>query len=347
MITLSHRGILRTGLFLVFSTYLGLSTVACNGRRGMQAKDETSVDTRIIVKCTHSVGLCNLPLFIAHADRDTKAMKALGINIALRSVPDWGKHAIALQKRDVDFSVTPFTTVMAAYAAGAPLRIIAGSGVNGLRLVAARTLDAPEKLRGKRVGTFRADTLEVMLFSYLKRHGLTYRDVEVVYFDDSFGLLSAYASGRVDALTHVEPYATRASKERESIELARGEGPEVWNTDHPDCVLVTTAENLQKPRGRETAKRLITAMLLAQETIERDPAAAARRTAQDYFRGKVDDIVHAGRTQRPGVDIRATRAFMAERFEDLKALGYVPSEATFESLLALDLLNEAIAARER
>src|SRR4051794_2098567 len=58
--------------------------------------------------CTHSVGLCNLPLFIADADRNTPEMKNLDLNIELKSVPDWGKHALALQKKDVDFSITPF-----------------------------------------------------------------------------------------------------------------------------------------------------------------------------------------------------------------------------------------------
>jgi NitT/TauT family transport system substrate-binding protein len=296
--------------------------------------------------CTHSVGLCNLPLFIADADRNTPDMQNLDINIELKSVPDWGKHALALQKKDVDFSITPFTTVMVAYAAGAPLRIIAGSGVNGLRLVAARGINNASQLRGKRIGTFRADTLEMMLFSYLARNNMSYRDVEIVYFDDSFGLLSAYKANKIDAITHVEPYATRAMKERESVLLASGEGPAVWNTSHPDCVLVTTSAVLQDPTKRETAKRLIKALLIAQKTIESDPAKAAQRTAQHYFRGKTEDIVAAGATQRPGVDIlNGNEGFMQDRFNDLKKIGYIRSEAEFAPILDLSLLNEVLSER--
>jgi len=301
---------------------------------------------KLTANCTHSVGLCNLPLFIADADRNTPKMQGLDLDIKLTSVPDWGKHALALQKKDVDFSITPFTTVMVAYAAGAPLRIIAGSGVNGLRLVAARGINNASQLRGKRIGTFRADTLEMMLFSYLARNNMSYRDVEIVYFDDSFGLLSAYKANKIDALTHVEPYATRAMSERESVLLASGEGPEVWNTSHPDCVLVTTSAVLNDPTKRETAKRLIKALLVAQETIEADPAEAARRTAEHYFRGKTEDIVKAGATQRPGVDIlRGNEAFMEDRFNDLKKIGHISSGAEFAQIMDLTLLTEVLNER--
>lgn len=340
----SRRRLKHVALVTVVSPLL-VTILAC-GKQSERPNTETAAQgsslKRLKARCTHSVGLCNLPLFIAHADRETPAISQLGVDIELQSVPDWGKHAIALQKGDVDFSVTPFTTVMVAYAAGAPLRIIAGSGMNGLRLVAARDIDSPSKLRHKRIGTFRADTLEMMLFSYLAKNKIPYSDVEIVYFDDSFGLLSAYAARKVDALTHVEPYATRAMKERESVLLASGEGPEVWGINHPDCVLVTTAAFLDRPEGRETAKRLIKAMLLAKQTIDKDPDLAARRTAQVYFRGNTDDIVQAGKTQRPGIDIRSQIPFMSARFEDLKTLGYVPTDARFDKLLNLSILDEVI-----
>lgn len=292
-----------------------------------------------VARCTHAVGLCNLPLFIAAEDQRTSTFEHIRLRIELQPVPDWSKHPLALQKGDVEFSVTPFTNVMTAYAAGAPLRIIAGSGANGLRLVAAKEIKSATDLRDKRIGTFRADTLEMMLFSYLKNNGMTYADVNVIYFSDGFQLISAFTSGKLDAMTHVEPYAQRALGERECHILARGEGPEVWGIDHPDCVLTTTTDAL---KDTLRAKRMVQAMLQAEATIKKNPEAAARRTARKYFRAPEEDIVLAGKTQIPGVDITKSEAFMRARFEDLKELGHISRDASFEGFLDLRLLKAVL-----
>jgi NitT/TauT family transport system substrate-binding protein len=319
---------LTQGTLLCFT----VCALSCGGTQ--QAPEPAA---KVVARCTHSVGLCNLPLFIAAEDHQGPGGN---LRIELTSVPDWGKHALALQKGDVEFSVTPFTTVMLAYAAGVPLRVISGSGMNGLRLVAAKDITEASGLRGKRIGTFKADTLEMMLYTYLKRNGLSYSDVEIVYYDDGFQLVTAFESGKVDAMTHVEPYATRATNSRDSHILATGEGNETWGQDHPDCVLVTTASLLRDEP--EKAKAMIRAMIAAERKINSAPDEAARRAASKYYRAKVEDVVFAARTQRPLIDIRSSEDFMEARFKDLKALGHIPSDARFEGLLALGALTEVL-----
>ena len=85
-----------------------------------------------VARCTHAIGLCNLPLFIA-AEEDLG--KEFGVKFELVNIPNWGDHPAAIASGRVDFSVTPFTNVMTAYANGAAIRVVAGSGINGLFLV--------------------------------------------------------------------------------------------------------------------------------------------------------------------------------------------------------------------
>ena len=56
-------------------------------------------------------------------------------------------------KANSDHRITP---------AGAPVKIVAGGGVQGVYIVAQPGLDKPEKLKGKTLGTFQNDTLEVL-----------------------------------------------------------------------------------------------------------------------------------------------------------------------------------------
>jgi len=36
-------------------------------------------------------------------------------------------------------------------------------------------------MRGKRVGTFQADTLDILVYDYLKKQGMTYKDIKMQY----------------------------------------------------------------------------------------------------------------------------------------------------------------------
>ncbi|MFM7326341.1 MAG: ABC transporter substrate-binding protein, partial [Nodosilinea sp.] len=75
--------------------------------------------------------------------------------------------------------------------------MVAGSGVEGLIVVAKPEIKSFADLRGKKIATFQADTLDVVVYDYLKKNGMTYADVEMVYLGDSTELLNAYVSGQV------------------------------------------------------------------------------------------------------------------------------------------------------
>src|SRR5678810_675911 len=87
---------------------------------------------------------------------------------------------------------------MALYDAGAPVKIVAGGGVEGCAIVARPGLDSPEKLKGKTLGTFQLDTLEVMPYDYLKKHGIAFKDVKVRYMGNTPEAVEAFKAGALD-----------------------------------------------------------------------------------------------------------------------------------------------------
>ena len=93
----------------------------------------------------------------------------------LRHHTTFAEKVTFLGAGQVDAGLIPYTSFIALFDAGAPVKIIAGGGIQGCVLVAQPGLDTPEKLKGKTLGTFQMDTLEVLPFDWMKRHGVTSR----------------------------------------------------------------------------------------------------------------------------------------------------------------------------
>lgn len=313
---------------------------ACGGgdRAGTAGSTPELAEYRI-AKCSHAVGLCNLPLFIS---KENSTTLDFGVQLTLTNIPNWADHPAALSSGRIDFSVTPFTNVLTGFAHGAPIKIVAGSGINGLYILGTRDVKELVSLRGKRIGTFQADTLEMLLYAALRQSKISYDEVEIVYFTDAFELMNAFGSGRVDAMTHVEPYASRAVSEYAANRLASGQ--EVWGGDHPDCVLTASQSIIDK--DPEMVKAVILGMLRAQLFIEQNLETAVKSAVGKYYKAELNDILRAAESQPPGVDIRDKQPFISARFEDLRTLRYVDEDATFEGLVDFSLLEEVISENQ-
>jgi NitT/TauT family transport system substrate-binding protein len=282
----------------------------------------------------HAIGLCNMPMFILAERRTTEEF---GTQVELADIPNWGDHPAALASGTVDVSVTPFTTVINAYGNGMPLRIIAGSGLNGLYLLGQSGIIAIGQLKGKKIGTFRADTLEVSAYDALRNAGLTRDDFQMVYFTTGAELITAFANKSVDAMTHVEPYATQAVNNFGAAVLSRGE--DVWGGTHPDCVLVTNEQTLQTKR--DSLKAIIAGMLRAEAFIEQQYEQAVDICVGKYYKASREDILMAGKSQPPGIDIRDKENFILDRSKTLVDLGYL-SKPVNKQLIDFSLLGEVI-----
>src|SRR5258708_35664378 len=80
----------------------------------------------VTVKATPGTGLCNCPFFLVK-ERNL----AQGVTLDFVVTPSNADIAALFGAGVVDVSVGPYTNFMTLYDAGAPIKIVAGSGVQG------------------------------------------------------------------------------------------------------------------------------------------------------------------------------------------------------------------------
>jgi NitT/TauT family transport system substrate-binding protein len=320
----------RTAVFsaVVLLVVAALVSAACGKAR--QPRETTSPT---VLKVGRLVGYCNFPLFVA-AHR--KLALRSGVDVRLVYIPNPADHPAALSAGRIDATVAPFTNLIAAFGSGRDIRIIAGSGMNGLALVGRPNIRTLSDLRGKRIGTVRGDTLELMAYDAIKKAGLRGL-VTFEFFTDGFEALQAVRSGRYDAVTHVEPFVSRLVHEDGMHVLATGE--KVWGTDHPDCVLATSPQALA--RHRSALKGLILAMLAAEHETRLNLSGLADELARSYYQMEPDALVQAVRVQYPRIDIRPFRNFILMRAASMREMGYL-RRSVDDSVFDFSLLEEAL-----
>src|ERR1700757_4657417 len=157
------------------------------------------------IKSTHGSGFCNLNIFLAHSRQYSKAA---GTELVFINTPTSAEMVTFLGMGQVDIGLMPYTSFMALYDKGAPVKIVAGGGVEGCAIVARPGLDTPQKLKGKTLGTFQMDTLEVMPYDYLKKNGVSFKDVTVRYMGNTPEAVEAFKAGAIDWICTIEPYAS-------------------------------------------------------------------------------------------------------------------------------------------
>ncbi len=314
------------------ATLFGVSAaIAACGRPSQQTSQSTGIRE---VKFTHGLGLCNMPLFYSI---ETDLFKDRNVKGSLSMTIGAGDSAVQLAAGQVEMAVTPYTNALAAYTNSPSFQIVAGSGVEGLMLISSPEVKTIADLRGKKLGTAQADTLEIMAFDYLKANNLTYNDVEVVYFGDSFETTAAMVNGDIAACTLIEPYSTSVLNQINGNRL--GDGIDLYGQAYPDCVLAARKDFIE--REPEIVKNVIKTFFEAQYLIESDFAKAAEVTMGKYYKTEMDNLLTAAQPQPPGVDIRDKRDFMFERSDSMLALNYI-SQAPDDDFVNFSLLDEVI-----
>ena len=172
-----------------------------------------------------------------------------GLNVELTQFNGPPENLQALVAGSLDLMHNPWTTTMAAYGQGTKnLRIVGGSGLAGVELVAREgTVKNVNEFisaagTGLRVGTLRLDTLELVGYGIMAQHGKTYDDYEMTFFPSMVGMGEALQSGKLDVCTLVQPYAESVVKQANGIYLA--DSNDVWGPEAPDCVITATEETL-------------------------------------------------------------------------------------------------------
>lgn len=292
--------------------------------------------TPVTLKATHGTGLCNCPFFLV---KERDLAKGDGVQLDFVTTPTNADIAALFGAGVVDVSVVPYTNFMTLYDAGAPVKIVAGSGVQGCVIVAQGGINSAADLKGKTIGTFQADTLEMLPLDYLKKAGMSFADVKVRYFNTSPELAQAFIGGHIDAMCHIEPYATQALVSRKGA-VKLSDGTDVYGPLYTDCVLAVRSKLIAE--NRPAVKALIKAMMVAQQQEEADRAAAVRQTTPKYFKTTFDAALNAATKQPAMIDQRKNQEFVLARAQNLKDLRYIkalPSAAIFD----WSMLEEVIA----
>lgn len=318
----SRRGFLRT------SSAAGVS-IAASLMPGL-ARAET------VIKATHGSGLCNLAFFLA---KKRELTKADGVTLDFVITPTNADIATLFGAGQVDMSVIPYSNFLTLYDAGAPVKIVAGAGVDGCILIAQEGIKNAADLKGKTLGTFQADTLEVLPYDYLKKAGLSFKDVKVRYFNTSPELAQAFINGGVDVICHIEPYATQCLTSRKGSTVL-SDGSDIYGKNYSDCVLAVRTPLIEK--NPQAVKAVIKAMFLAQSQAETDIDAALRDTVGTYYKTTMEAAKLAASKQPIMIDQRKNTQFILDRGQSMKELGYVKKLAP-RGAIDWTLLDQVIA----
>jgi len=327
---LGRRRFLQMGLAAAATPVLASTLKGC----ASSEKAATSDGLRPI-KFSHGFGLCNMPLFYS---LETGLFEQNGIAGSAVMGSLAGDQATQLASGQVQMAVVPFTNAIAAYTQSPTFQVVAGSGVQGLIVVARPEIRTFQDLAGKKIAAAQADTLEVVVYDYLKREGMSYSDVEMVYIADSTEATNAYVAGQVDAISSIEPYATQAQKLTGGNVL--GDGRDLYGDGYPDCVLAAQTEIIENEP--EIVKQAIITFFEAQYQIESDFNKAAETTVGKYYKTDMDSLLTAAQAQPPGVDIRQHKEFMFGRAQSMKEMGYISSDPN-DGFVNFSLLEEVIS----
>ena len=309
----------------------GAITVMAGGLAGRAARAAESH-----IHSTYGNGFCNLNFYLTNA---LQTAQPDGTILDFVPTPTFAEQVTFLGAGQVDAGLMPYTSFVALHDAGAPVKIVAGGGIEGCVLVAQPGLDGPEKLKGKTLGTFQLDTLEVLPYDWFKKHGVSYRDVTVRYMGNTPEAVEAFRAGALDMICTIEPYGTALLNDvKGAVKLS--DGLDIYGPGYTDCVLAVRSDLIQQnPAG---LKALIKGMMVAQAMAESDPQKALNKLVGPYYKTSMENARIAMGKQPSVVDARGQTQFILDRVESIMEMGYIKKKPGRDAI-DWTLLEQVIA----
>jgi NitT/TauT family transport system substrate-binding protein len=222
------------------------------------------------------------------------------------------------------------------------VKIIAGGGIQGCVLVAQPGLDSPEKLKGKTLGTFQMDTLEVLPYDWMKKHGVAFKDINVRYMGNTPEAVEAFKAGALDLICTIEPYGTALLNDvKGSVMLS--DGLDIYGPGYTDCVLAVRAELIKQ--NPTALKALIKGMMNAQYMAETKPEETLQILVGPYYKTSIENARIAKAKQPSVVDARSQTQFILDRVESIAEMGYIKKKPGRDAI-DWTLLEQVIAANQ-
>lgn len=291
------------------------------------------------IKSIHGSGFCNLNYFLSNA---LQTAKDDGLMLDFVMTPTTAEMVTFLGTGQVDAGLMPYTSFIALYDAGAPVTVVAGGGIQGCVLVAQPGLDSPEKLKGKTLGTFQMDTLEVLPYDWLKKHGVNFKDITVRYMGNTPEAVEAFKAGALDMICTIEPYGSALLNDvKGSVMLS--DGLDIYGPGYTDCVLAVRNDLIkQNPTG---LKALIKGMMKAQLMAETQPEETLKILVGPYYKTSMENAKIAMSKQPSVVDARSQTQFILDRVDSIMEMGYIKKKPGREAI-DWTLLEQVIAENQ-
>jgi NitT/TauT family transport system substrate-binding protein len=288
------------------------------------------------IKSVHGSGFCNLNYFLTEAKQ---LARDDGTILDFVVTPTSAEMVTFLGAGQVDAALIPYTSFIALYDKGAPVKIVGGGGMQGCILVAQPGLDSPDKLKGKTLGTFQMDTLEVLPYDWLKKHNVSFKDINVRYMGNTPEAVEAFKAGALDMICTIEPYGTALLNDvKGSIMLS--DGLDIYPKGYTDCVLAVRETLIKEnPAG---IKSLLKGMMKAQHMAETQPEDVLKLLVGPYYKTSIENARIAMAKQPSVVDARAQTDFILERVNSLVEMGYIKKKPGRDAI-DWTLLEQVIA----
>lgn len=250
----------------------------------------------------------------------------------------------ALQAGKIDVGLTFGTAAPLTFISkGADFSIIGGHLEGGHPILAQpkdkdkyKTL---EDYKGKKVGTIRMFTSDIVFRSALAEAGIDWKkDLEIIEFKTPGDLLQAISSGKVDVAVAANTILLQALKQNLAIVGWSND----LNPSHVCCRVVTRKELLSEDKG-EAFKRLLKALIRAERVKNEHPekAVAAAKAHLKLDDKTVDSIVneeHAHYSPDPN------SKEVKKMWEQMKSIGYIENADGIDinDYINLDLYERAL-----
>jgi len=300
---------------------------------GLMGSPAHAADT---IKSTHGSGFCNLNIFLAHA---LQTAREDGLELQFVNTPTFAEQVTFLGIGQVDVGLMPYTSFIALFDAGAPVKVVAGGGIEGCVIVSQPGLDSAQKLKGKTLGTFQLDTLEVMPYDYLKKHGVSFKDVTVRYMGNTPEAVEAFKAGAIDWICTIEPYASALLNDvKGSHKLS--DGTDIYGKGYTDCLLACRADFIKQ--NPTALKALIKGMMKAQLMAETNPDEALTKLVGTYYKTSMENARIAQGKQPAVVDARSQTDFILARTDSIMEMGYIKKKPGRDAI-DWSLLEQVIA----
>jgi len=263
------------------------------------------------------------------------------------------KHGIRLEERmfakgldivpgilagEIDLAASALDAAIAGRAAGAPVFVVAGFAKGGARIVARKGagVSKVEDLKGRKVGTARGGAQELLLYAELDKHGLSAKDIQVVFLQYA-DLNGALQQSQLDAISQSEPQSSQAIRQGYGVELVK---PYDTPMGEPVRALVMT-EKLHA--NHDVALRTMECFVDATREFIDHPDSAEKYVREQMFKGALSSEEYKDALGNAAFTYDITQQHV-QTTADLMVkygVGKFPKAPAAKDFVKLDLLAEA------